>query len=100
MKNKLFLVIFCILSIGLNAATVKGKVFDHKDYESLTGIKISFINTTTFSCYNSYSDFDGNYETNIPSGNYIIIVYGISYQLVQTYATISTDIISNFKLNK
>jgi len=100
MKNKLFLVIFCFLSIGLNAATIKGKVFEHKDSESLVGIKISFINTTTFSCYDSYSDFDGNYEISIPSGNYIINVYGISYQLVRTYATISTDIISNFRLNK
>jgi len=100
MKNKMLLAMFCILSLGLNAASIKGKVLDRNDNENLTGVKISFINTKSYSCYDVYSDFDGNYELNVPTGDYIVTLYSISYEPIRTYVLISSDFNYNFKLSK
>lgn len=62
---------------------VRGKIIDNKTGETLIGVTVQIVGTTT----GTISDFDGNYSIGLKPGTYTIQVSYISYQ-TQTFPDI------------
>jgi len=71
---KKLLMIFILLGVGLTMygqQTVRGTITGADDGEALIGVSVMIEGTTT----GTVTDFDGNYELNVPSGGNLLISY-------------------------
>lgn len=76
MNTKFFVfILFSLFISNLNAQNIiKGNITDNKTKEAIIGASIDCGSTSTI------SDFDGNFEINIPDGTYTLKISYISYQ--------------------
>lgn len=69
-------------------ASVSGRVYDANDESGLGGVQLSLICSETGLAFGSHTDSDGNFDVNVPEGNYVVNVskegYWGSQKLVST----------------
>lgn len=86
MKKFTTLLLITLLPLGMlfAQATIKGKVTDKTNNESLPGANIMVLGTTT----GTVSDIDGDYSLQIPDGNQVIQVKFVGYKPTSKAITI------------
>ncbi len=87
MKKFTTLLLITLLPLGMlfAQATIKGKVTDKTNNESLPGANIMVLGTTT----GTVSDIDGDYSLQIPDGNQVIQVKFVGYKPISKAITIN-----------
>lgn len=72
---KLLICLFLTIPLSISAQSIKGTVTDAKTHETLPGVTITIKGTNI----GTASDFDGNYQINVPAGKHTVVATYVSY---------------------
>ncbi|WP_138484747.1 TonB-dependent receptor [Dyadobacter bucti] len=106
-KKYIYLAVFLLVSLSLNAGTIKGKLLEAASGEPALGVVISIEGTD----YHGVSGMDGTFVIpNLKTGSYRLVTRHISYTVLQKEFTIganetvqlelSLETAENLKLNE